>query len=32
MRPELRFDDLEALKAQMAKDCEEARNLLSARA
>jgi len=32
IRPEQRFDGIAALKAQMAKDCEEARNLLSARA
>ena len=30
LRPEARFDGLDELKAQMAKDCEEARNLLSA--
>ena len=30
IRPERKFDGLEALKAQMAQDCEEARNLLSA--
>ena len=30
LRPEARFDTLDALTAQMAKDCDEARNLLSA--
>ena len=32
LRPEAKFPSLDALKAQMAEDCEEARNLLSARA
>ena len=31
LRPEAKFDNLEALIAQMDKDCEEARKLLSAR-
>lgn len=31
LRPEAKFDTLEALTAQMEKDCEEARRLLSAR-
>jgi riboflavin kinase/FMN adenylyltransferase len=31
LRPEAKFDSLDALVAQMEKDCEEARNLLSAR-
>ena len=31
LRPEARFDDLEALKAQMARDCEAAREALGAR-
>jgi riboflavin kinase/FMN adenylyltransferase len=30
LRPEMKFDFLDALKAQMAEDCEQARNLLSA--
>ena len=30
LRPEARFDDLAALKAQMEQDCEQARNLLGA--
>ncbi len=30
IRPEAKFDDLDTLKAQIAEDCEEARNLLSA--
>jgi riboflavin kinase/FMN adenylyltransferase len=30
LRPEMKFDTLEALQAQMAEDCEEARKLLSA--
>ena len=30
LRPEMKFDMLEALKAQMAEDCEQARKLLSA--
>lgn len=29
LRPEAKFDDLDALKAQMAKDCERARAVLS---
>lgn len=29
LRPEAKFDSLEALKAQMAQDCEQARSLLS---
>ncbi|MBB5697993.1 bifunctional riboflavin kinase/FAD synthetase [Sphingomonas yantingensis] len=29
LRPEQKFDDLDALKVQMAKDCEEARTILS---
>ena len=32
LRPEAKFDDLEALAAQMEADCDEARKLLSARA
>lgn len=32
LRPEAKFDSLEALKAQMAEDCERARKLLSAAA
>ncbi len=32
LRPEAKFDGLGALRAQMARDCEQARNLLSARA
>ena len=32
LRPEAKYDTLEALTAQMARDCEQARNLLSARA
>jgi len=32
LRPEAKFDSLDALVAQMAKDCEEARKLLSAAA
>ena len=32
LRPEMTFDSLEALQAQMAEDCEQARNLLSAAA
>ena len=32
LRPEAKFASLDGLKAQMAEDCEEARNLLSARA
>ena len=32
LRPEARFGDLDALRRQMAKDCEQARNLLSAAA
>ena len=32
LRPEAKFDSLDALTAQMAKDCEEAKRLLSARA
>ena len=31
LRPEAKFDGLDALTTQMAKDCEEARRLLSAR-
>ncbi len=31
LRPEVKFGSLDALVAQMEKDCEEARNLLSAR-
>jgi len=31
LRPEARFDDLEALKRQMEEDCERARDLLGAR-
>ena len=31
LRPELKFDDMDALKEQMAKDCEKARDLLRAR-
>jgi riboflavin kinase/FMN adenylyltransferase len=30
LRPELRFDGLDALKVQIARDCEEARTLLAA--
>ncbi len=30
LRPEATFDSLDALKAQMAEDCEQARNILSA--
>ncbi|WP_340588149.1 bifunctional riboflavin kinase/FAD synthetase [Erythrobacter alti] len=30
IRPEAKFDDLEALKSQMERDCEEARSLLGA--
>lgn len=30
LRPEMKFDSLDALKAQMAEDCDEARKLLSA--
>lgn len=30
LRPEAKFDSLDALKAQMAKDCEDARNALDA--
>lgn len=29
LRPEQKFDDLDALKVQMAKDCDEARTILS---
>lgn len=32
LRPEAKFDDLDALTAQMERDCEEARKLLSAAA
>ena len=32
LRPEATFDSLDALKAQMAEDCEQARNILSAAA
>ena len=32
LRPEQKFDGLDALMAQMAKDCDEARKLLSAKA
>ena len=31
LRPEAKFDDLDALKAQMERDCEEARERLAAR-
>lgn len=31
LRPERKFDTLDALKAQMERDCDEARNILSAR-
>jgi riboflavin kinase/FMN adenylyltransferase len=32
LRPEMKFASLDALKAQMAEDCEQARKLLSAAA
>jgi riboflavin kinase / FMN adenylyltransferase len=32
IRPEVKFDGLDALKAQLSKDCDQARKILAAQA